>query len=188
MPCSDDLWESDPNTLKEHNSLGLRVPNSWQQQIESLPYESPPLKTAFIALSMLSGVVLYADELRDSGIESSECLRDHIKEVFGGWTYWHSKHKSDPLNLGQFTLPLAFYLQVTLEVDIRLAIKMFRLHNFSAMRNILRGGNLAKAYRLALSCITELSSTYCDMALILTTPSGITFLQPLLFVYACVHT
>lgn len=178
MPCSDKMWESKSKEGWKYVFASPRDTNSWQQQLEFLPYESPNAETTFGALSTLSGVVLYADDLRESSNEGFEYLRDQVKEVFGGWVGWYLKQQPDPLHLRQFITPLALYLQILLEIDIRPALKLFRLNDFLAMRGLLRQGDLAKAYRLSLTCLAELAFTYCDMALILETPSGKILSQP----------
>jgi len=150
LPCSEELWTSKSAQQWRALSPKFRTRPRLQERLDALLAGKTHPCAGFPALCLIAGLLIYADELRNSSATSAEDLNESVKQAAHAWAAGYCPDWKENLSATVLALTTANYLRMSLVTNLRAAMACFVRRDFDSMREKLREGNLRDAGHEAL--------------------------------------
>ncbi|OAL28311.1 hypothetical protein AYO22_03017 [Fonsecaea multimorphosa] len=160
LPCAEILWTSTSAEQWKGLSRTARPPEKLREVVLRLLNGSNYACSGLASLSIVVSLLVYMDELRIGASGDLSGFRAHLVTAINRWDESHSQDRRENNSINFIAFPAAAYLRVFLEVNIRSAMAAFLKHDFCAMRDFLRDGDLKKAGVEALSGLVPWASCH----------------------------
>ncbi|GFF89359.1 uncharacterized transporter C1002.16c [Aspergillus lentulus] len=151
FPWSETLWNA-RSAVQWHalyQNPRSRSPGSWSENVEALLFGKPQPLNGLASLCLVVGLLLYIDGLRREAVLDVVEINSYLQHALDQWFQIHDRTSMENLALNHLCYPAAYYLRISLVVDIRQTMDLMRSKEFSAMRRVLREGDLVQAAAFA---------------------------------------
>ncbi|KAF7121608.1 hypothetical protein CNMCM5793_009079 [Aspergillus hiratsukae] len=151
FPWSETLWNA-RSAVQWHalyQNPRSRSPGSWSENVEALLFGKPQPLNGLASLCLIVGLLLYIDGLRREAVLDVVEINSYLQHALDQWFQIHDRTSMENLALNHLCYPAAYYLRISLVLDIRQTMDLMRSGQFSAMRKVLREGDLVQAAAFA---------------------------------------
>ncbi|KAH1382987.1 hypothetical protein KXW53_005487 [Aspergillus fumigatus] len=151
FPWSETLWNA-RSAVQWHvlyQNPRSRSPGSWSENVEALLFGRPQPLNGLASLCLVVGLLLYIDGLRREAVLDVVEINSYLQHALDQWFLIHDRTSMENLALNHLCYPAAYYLRISLVVDIRQTMDLMRSKQFAAMRKVLREGDLVQAAAFA---------------------------------------
>lgn len=151
FPWSETLWNA-RSAVQWHalyQNPRSRSPGSWSENVEALLFGKPQPLNGLASLCLIVGLLLYIDGLRREAVLDVVEINSYLQHALDQWFQIHDRTSMENLALNHLCYPAAYYLRISLVLDIRQTMDLMRSRQFSAMRRVLREGDLVQAAAFA---------------------------------------
>ncbi|KAF7177594.1 hypothetical protein CNMCM7691_005923 [Aspergillus felis] len=151
FPWSETLWNA-RSAVQWHalyQNPRSRSPGSWSENVEALLFGKPQPLNGLASLCLVVGLLLYIDGLRREAVLDVVEINSYLQHALDQWFQIHDRTSLENLALNHLCYPAAYYLRISLVLDIRQTMDLMRSNQFAAMRKVLREGDLVQAAAFA---------------------------------------
>ncbi|KAF4251695.1 hypothetical protein CNMCM8980_005564 [Aspergillus fumigatiaffinis] len=151
FPWSETLWNA-RSAVQWHalyQNPRSRSPGSWSENVEALLFGKPQPLNGLASLCLVVGLLLYIDGLRREAVLDVVEINSYLQHALDQWFQIHDRTSMENLALNHLCYPAAYYLRISLVVDIRQTMDLMRSKQFAAMRKVFREGDLVQAAAFA---------------------------------------
>ncbi|GFG23123.1 probable transcription factor TDA9 [Aspergillus udagawae] len=151
FPWSETLWNA-RSAVQWHalyQNPRSRSPGSWSENVEALLFGKPQPLNGLASLCLVVGLLLYIDGLRREAVLDAVEINSYLQHALDQWFQIHDRTSLENLALNHLCYPAAYYLRISLVLDIRQTMDLMRSKQFAAMRKVLREGDLVQAAAFA---------------------------------------
>ncbi|EAU38592.1 predicted protein [Aspergillus terreus NIH2624] len=151
FPWSETLW----NARSAAQWQGLwkypqhKFPGSWSDNVEALLFGKPRPFNGLASLCLLVGLLLYIDGIHREATLDPVDMNMYLQRALDKWWEMHDRTSPENLAINHLCYPAAYYLRISLCLDIRKTMNLMRANQFFAMRAVLREGDLSGAASFA---------------------------------------
>ncbi|KAF9886418.1 hypothetical protein FE257_011450 [Aspergillus nanangensis] len=151
FPWSETLWNARSVSqwqclwrYPEHRSSG-----SWSENVEALLFGKPRPFNGLASLCLVVGLLLYIDGIHREATLDPHDMNLYLQRALDKWWAMHDRTSPENLAINHLCYPAAYYLRISLCLDVRKTMNLMRENEFSAMRKVLREGDLSRAASFA---------------------------------------
>ncbi|EAW12127.1 C2H2-type zinc finger protein [Aspergillus clavatus NRRL 1] len=176
FPWSETLWNA-RSAVQWHvlyQDPQSRSPGSWSENVEALLFGKPRPLNGLASLCLVVGLLLYIDGLRREAVLDIVEINSYLQHALDKWFIMHDRTSLENLAINHLCYPAAYYLRISLVLDVRQTMDLMRSMQFAAMRKVLQEGDLIQAAAFARAAMVPWAISRRNQTSMVAMPCGCT--------------